>query len=989
MNQIELHTIINDVLRVGGKSIEPSYVASLINTNEDAKQYFFSKADEHWLEWLWKNGFLESIKEGALDPDSYAFRMPELNYLVNVACKKPDLVTSIICSFEISSKNFNPEVVDQFIRISSKLPAGHLKKVVKKIKDEKWIKLMGKYTQYNFEYADMLKALNNENDYEGVLTLAEAVLQVRDNGEIKERRAIHRGDNVFYINDITETKVFTYLVEMPDEYKGRAFSILINTLKEVTKDVGDYLLMDEDFFTLGVNTALENSYNEELRILVASVIDLTRKLFLDKKQNKISIYKRYFLKLPKNRTARRLKLFTLSLDPQLFINELKAEYFRLFEAEKTMEVLYGAEYERALKAGFSYLSEAQKRQYVASIFSLSIKPKDKDEKRWKIHYASCILSTIFEHLTQEEIILASKKKFKIDPKYQPEPSMGKVRGGTVTPRSPISAGDFASLTIKEIAEKLKGELSPNELQKRYQGDDFLNPRDADGVAQQLKEDVKSRITDYLRDATLFFNRDKLIPHYTNSYLRGIKDALSENRSGLDDLNYDDLFQLLLQIKSSGETKPFPKSGKNSEDRWLSNWHSVHVTIVDLIEELIKQKDKKTLLDFRQYRARIFEIFEYLLSFEDPIPEDEKLRTARSTIKHPNELDYSITDPFSIAINSVRGRALQVLPHFVYQDAYTNENIKLADDVKSLYIGVLKRESTRAIMFMFGHYLPTFYFRDMEWVRSIFSNIFDSKDKDKYLKLAAWEGYLSNNLYNELFFETYIQDLYSKNITLSLSYPKQKFFKDPQESLAIHFALAFIHFEKFGLDNLLLNKFLANANKKQLSEFINFIGKSVVTRENTNVLKDEKFPWRIKRVKNFWEKMLINKSKSPSLIEFGSWIETSGGVFEDKWLASMVARTLSATDGELTWNYGLTKSIERLSAKSPQDTLTILEKHFIWLIENEKHFFPIQDDKEWYGAFKMLYESKDKEIKDATYSLINRLIEKGGKQFWSLEEIVKK
>lgn len=988
MNQIELHTTIDKVLAGGIRSAKSSHVSSLINANDDARQYFFSKADEQWLEWLGKNGFLEAIKEKAPDPNSYGFRMPELHYLVSVADKKPDEVTNIICSFGISTKNFNPEVVDQFTRISSKLPARCLKKVVKKIRDEAWIELMGKYTQYGFEYADMLKSLHDANDYESILVLAEAVLLVRKQEDLQEKKTIYRGDNVFYINDISETKVFTYLVEVPDKYQEKALSITINTFAEVAKEEDNYFLMDEDFFTLSLDAVSGDSYREEYRFLVATIIELTRKLFSDKKQDKMLIYQKYFSTLPKNQTIRRLKLFVLSLDPQLFIKELKTEYFRLFETNKIMEVLYGAEYERALKAGFSFLPEAQKREYVTKIFSLFVKPKDEDEKRWKRHYASCLLSTISEDLTQEEIVLADKNEFKIDPKYQPEPSIGKVRGGTVTPRSPISADDFALLTIKEIVERLKGELSPGELQKRYQKDDFLNPRDADGVAEQLKGDIRNRIADYFENAPLFFDRNNLIPHYTNAYLRGVKDTLAENRSELSNLKYAELFKLLLQIKDSGITKSFSKTDKDSEGRWLSNWNSVHSTIADLIEELIKQKNKNTLLNFKQYRTKVFEVLEYLLSFEDPIPEDERLKTARSTIKHPNESEYSISDPFTIAINSVRGRTFQALLHFVYQDASTNEKIKLADDVKDLYVKVLKKEKTRAIMFMFGHYLPTFYFRDMLWTRSILNKIFEPKSKDKYLQVAVWEGYLSNNLYNELFFEPYIQGLYNENITLSLSYPKQKFFKDPQESLAIHFALAFVHFEKFGLDNKLLKKFLVKANEKQLSEFVNFIGKSVVTRESSDVLKDEKSPWRIKRIKDFWELMLVNKSKSPSLIEFGSWIEANNEVFEVKWLASMIARTLGATDGELAWDYGLTKSIEKLATEAPQDTLVILEKHFLWLIDNEKHFFPIRDDKEWYGAFKILHKSKDKGIADATYSLISKLIEKGGKQFWSLEEIVK-
>lgn len=986
MNQIELHKTIEQTIAKGAKSIKSDYVSNLINSNSDARQYFFSKADENWLKWLWENGFLDTIKEKSSDPNLYGFRMPELHYLVNMVEKKPDVVADIICSVEISNENFNPEVIDQFTRISSKLPARCLKKVVKKIRDEKWIKLMGKYTQYGFEYAEMFETLHKAGDFQSMLALAEAVLLVRTNEEIKERKISYSGDDVFYIRDLVETKVFTYLAEMPDEYLVKILSIVINAFTEAIKDEGGYLLTDEDFFTLNLSSVTGHTYREELKFLAATIIELIRKIFSNESLDNKDIYKKYFDKLPKNHITRRLKLFVLSLDPQLFIEELKAEYFKLFETEKIMEVLYGAEYERALKTGFSFLADAQRREYVTKIFGLFSNPKDEDDKRWKRHYASCILSTISKDLTQDEIALAKKNEFKFDSNYEPEPSIGRIRGGTVTPRSPI---DLAKFSVKEIAEKLIGELAPGELKKRYKNDDFLNPRDADGVAEQLKSDIKNRISDYLENATLFFDREKLIPHYTNAYLRGIKDTLSENRSELDKLNYDELFKLLFLIKDSGEKASFSKTDKDSEGRWLSNWNSVHSTIADLIEELIKQKNKTTLMNFKKYREVVLKILEYLLNFNDPIPEDEKLKTAKSTIKYPNESEYSISDPFTIAINSVRGKAFQTLLHFVYQDVGRNENIKLANDVKALYDKLLKKENTRAIMFMFGHYLPSFYFRDMKWTRSIFNEIFESESKDKYLKLATWEGYLSNSLYNELFFESYIQKLYSKNITLSLSYLKQKFFKDPQESLAIHLALAFVHYEEFGFDNKLFKEFLDKASAKQLSEFISFLGRSFVAGENYNVLKDEKSPWRIKRVKDFWELMLKNKGDSPSLKEFGTWIEVSNNVFEVKWLAKKISQTLDATDGELKWDYGLIKSIEKLAAEAPQEALEILEKHFLSAIKDMQSIFPIQADKEWYSVFKMLYESGDKKISDNTYSLINKLIEKGGRQFWVLEDIVKK
>jgi len=986
LQQIYIHTVIESILKnkKGRNTIDE--IDLVLGVNPDARQFFFSKADEKCLGWLWQNGFLDTIKDKASDTNSYGFRMPELNYLVSVTEKKPDIVTNIICSFEITTENFNPEVVDQFTRICSKLPARCLKKLVKKIRDEKWIGLMGKYTQYGFEYADMFKTLHNVGDFESILALAEAILLIRSKKEFEERKNTYRIDDIFYIHDLSETRVFNYLIGMANQNLEKALSIAINTFSEAIKDESNYILMDEDFFTLSLDSVSRDSFREAYKLLAATIVEITRKMFTDKKNDKKVLYEKYFAELPKNQITRRLKLFVLSLDPKLFIDKLESEYFRLFETENKLEILYGAEYERALKAGFQFLTNTKKHEYVKKAFDIFSDAKDEDDKKWKRHYASCILSTISEHLTDDEVALAKENDFKIDPKYQPEPSIGRIRGGTVTPRSPISKDDFASYTIEDIADKLKGELSPGEIQKRYSNDDFLNPRDADGVAEQLKGDIKNRLVDYLNNATLFFDRDKLIPHYTNAYLREIKDALSESRGELGDLNYEELLKLLLAIKESGEKEPFSKTGKDSEGRWLSSWNSVHSTIADLIEELIKQKDKKTLLNFKKYRERVLEILEYLLNFNDPIPEDEKLKTAKSTIKHPNEAEYSISDPFTIAINSVRGRTFQILLHFIYQDASNFDNIRLADDVKTIYDNLLEKEDTRAIMFMYGHYLPSFHFRDMEWIRSKFGEIFESSKKDKYLRLAVWEGYLSNNLYKELFFEPFIQKLYSKNITLILAYPKQKFFKDPHESLAIHFALAFVHYEEFDFSNKLFKKFLAEASTKQLSEFISFLGRSYVAGENYNVLKDQNFTWRIKRVKDFWDLMLKTKNDSPSLKEFGTWIEVGNNVFEVKWLANKISQTLGATNGELKWDYGLIKSIEKLAADSPHDALKILEKHFLSAIEKEQNSFPIQADKEWYNAFKILYGNKD--VKSETYSLINKLIEKGGRQFWRLEDIVK-
>ena len=48
-------------------------IRELIGLNFDARQYFFTKVDENWLEWLWSNGLLDIIKQKAEDPTRYNF----------------------------------------------------------------------------------------------------------------------------------------------------------------------------------------------------------------------------------------------------------------------------------------------------------------------------------------------------------------------------------------------------------------------------------------------------------------------------------------------------------------------------------------------------------------------------------------------------------------------------------------------------------------------------------------------------------------------------------------------------------------------------------------------------------------------------------------------------------------------------------------------------------------------------------------------------
>ena len=76
-------------------------------------------------------------------------------------------------------------------------------------------------------------------------------------------------------------------------------------------------------------------------------------------------------------------------------------------------------------------------------------------------------------------------------------------------------------------------------------------------------------------------------------------------------------------------------------------------MADVLKSLLGENKNTANIDFSQYRDRLLKIIKYLISYSDP---DTK----------SNADDYG-NDPFSVAINSVRGRSFESLVLFVYRD----------------------------------------------------------------------------------------------------------------------------------------------------------------------------------------------------------------------------------------------------------------------------------------------------------------------------------
>ena len=1009
MNQIGLHKKIDELLTRGPAEAKREDISALASANQDAHQYFFTKADERWLDWLWENGFLNVVKQKAEDPTRYGYRTPEINYLVKVSEREPTKVVDIMLEVPISAENFNPEVVDRFLRICSGLPAPELKRVVKKIRDERWVSLMGAFNDWGFEYEKMLKTLTEASDFNSVLAIAEAILSVRTKEEAEKTSRGFLSDNPFYFKELSYTKVFEYLLKIGEKNIEKALTLMINAMKQVVlfgeKDHKDevfkiydsYFLLDVDFFELELTEKDRLSHGDDVKNLAAVIKHYAEQTIGQQCNNEeliTKLYDKYFEPLPDSRSMWRLRLFVLSLCPEAFKKKLKKAFFRLFEVECYYnELISGTEYLKALRVGFPVLSEPDKREYVKRVMEYFVKKdkeKENEKENWHIGYGSRILSVIADQLTEEEKQVAEKAKFTIRSNYEPEPSI-KMGGfaGSIRPRGPTTQEAFGKLPIDDIAQKLRTEWKPEKLREENTNEDFHNPLNAEGAGELLRIDISKRLQDYVNNANLFFERGVLDQHYTYSFLRGIQEILRGNKADSGNINWDNLLALCITIKESGESNPFDneRRERDSFDAWLSGWTGVHSAMTDVVQELLSE-ERSVKIDFPKHRDKFLVIMSYLLAYPDPIPADEEPKTATMTTTSPGAQEQMVSDPYSMAINTVRGRAFQAFALFMYQDGKKfpkEEKVKISPDVKELYEAVLKKEQTRALMFMFGHYLPSFYFRDNEWIQGLFSQIFPVESEKKNLYTASWEGYVSANLYEEIFFNPEIQKLYERGLALTdADYPKQKHFKEPDEGVAVHIALAFMHFSKFGFEHDLFKTFWSTPNTENHKEFISFIGRHSISRESAaEWIKYNKVD--IEKLKKFWDWALENCS-ADALIGFGFWINTERSALDTKWLARHARQTLEKTKGYVEWEYGLMRSLMAFAKEAPEDTLAILRAHiFEEVAKHEPVRTWLHMDTEVYDAFRELY--KNETTKEGVRTLINDLLPYRNGMFWGLKTIL--
>lgn len=421
------------------------------------------------------------------------------------------------------------------------------------------------------------------------------------------------------------------------------------------------------------------------------------------------------------------------------------------------------------------------------------------------------------------------------------------------------------------------------------------------------------------------------------------------------------------IRSSGEDSIFERP---KDEKYWFDWISVHKIMADTVLEFLASiKDGPV---FQNNRLELLSIVRYLLTIESsPDVEDEKKEDS---------------EPSHVAVNSVRGQAYRAFVQFTYNDG----DKALAGEVKEIFEWVLDTELSNAVRFTVGQFLASFYFRDIGYIRSLLPKIFPKDDpKKEKLYFAAWEGYLASSLYKELFAE--LRPYYEYAIGLkNEDYPERKYVKGLDETLAIHLALAFAHFD-FDIGDPLFKLFWETPSETRHYEFVSFLGRSCLTRsqagdgwfKENNVSKE--------KLIEFWNWILnVELPIEPKAFAgFGFWINPDKEVIDEKIIIKNLPATLEKSKGDIDWDYGLVSRLNKFARIDPHDTLGVV-RNFLLLGDglNPHRRMPLFSlDSEIKDALTMIYAGGDSAMKKEVSELVNTLIEKGSSIFWGLKEVL--
>jgi hypothetical protein len=904
------------------------------------RRYFFQKCNNpNWLEHLKSINAFSTPQESLRENGYIRFIIwPESQYLARIANQKPQEVFDIIKNLNSTNQSVLHDFAISAIESSIEIATQYVDVICR----DKWVE-----NSYNLilpdKIADLMDILASAGNTKEALRLARALfdtkvdppLQTSDESEnplsyIRYEARPHF--DTWRFGEIMSKKLNGLKKNDP---KG-LFSVLSTKLRQAI-ELEKRINTDDSFYELShiwrpdLASARSMSNEDAKNILLDGIINLIKECKDDE-----SVLKEFIKILKTHPWAlfRRLEVFTYLTNPSPFSVEIEA-----ILSDPKIIVAYNLrrEYLVLLEREYSTLSDIAKDGILKRIelgpdFK---KPEDFTEDqflRTKLDWKSLYLKAIQEHLPKKEKLEYSAIVEKYGERTDHDGQIVTWDGN----QSPISSIDLSEFTAEDTIQYLADYKIPEDPFARHS---------SGGLGSVFAGLVSENPNKYVSVGNLFFDK-KIRPIFFYHLTNGLKEAI-KNGKEINWLSVIDVYhKIIVEVEYTSEAQ-----NKDEQD-----WNSVQRAVSDFIGYVL---GNNSCLIPTSLKEKIWAIILTLTADPEPTPEYE------------NKNDGVDKDPMTLAINTTRGEAMHAVINYGLWIARNLEDksveVKMPIEITELLDKHLdiSQDPSLAIRSVYGWRLPNIFYLNLPWLTKNKEKIFP-KDNTDYL-LAAWQGYLANNVIKELF--TILKQEYYDFIS-HLGTMKDNGYRRDEIEERFPQQVMVIYANEFEHDDF-VDHFFSNAPVKSRAEAINFAGRVILRELNTFENKDEVK----KRFADLWDKRIslpISQINPEELQEFGWWFKVSP--FDKKETLDRTIKTLELTEGKIDVAYEIAEELKSFAVEFPVETIKLLDL----LIRPKRETWDYLYKKDEYKeVIKLVKSTGNDEAKKNADVLINYLMSEAG------------
>lgn len=900
------------------------------------RRYFFQKCDNpNWLESLKKIDAFSKPQEPLREGGYIRFlSWPESQYLSRIADRKPKEVYEIIKDLDFT----NQSVLDDFVDAAIKSPPDIAIKYVELAQRKKWIQ-----NPYNLllpdKLADLMNKLADEDQTDAALVLARILFDTKVNDPKKiqhdsnESKILHHPDAKTYFDEWRLGKIIKEKLSLLARKKPvELFGVLASALRQAI-ELENRTNPEDSFYEYSHIwrpnlRASRHSTEDAKNLFLDGLVDL-----IEKNKDDGAVLKGFAENLKKHPWAlfRRIEMLLYATNLKPFMLAVEG-----ILSDRKIMIAYNLrrEYLPLLGKAYLFLREETKNSILKSIEkgpnltrpdNISDEQFARIQENWKALY----LDPIKEHLPEKE-----KKDYEqmVSKNGEPDNDDGEIKtwhGG----QSPISSDELS---------KLNGTETVNYFSKYKAPDDFFAQHSSGGLGMTFAGLVAEDPAKYIAVVNEFV-KQKVRPIYFYHLIHGLKEALKKNKC------FD--WKIAIQLCEDIVLEQANKLTSTPADEDEQDWKSVRRVAADFIGAALGQSTCEVPISLKE---KVWLIISNLAEDPEPTKEDEE-RDGKGG-----------RDPMTLAINTTRGEAMHALINYGlwYARNLSNKSIevKMPPEMEELLNKHLDPaiDPSLAIRSVYGWRLPNLFYLNRPWLEANKGKIFDEKDGNYFL--AAWEGYLANNIIKEIF--NALKDQYRAAIPILGTMGKTgSRAADIIQRLPQH--LMVVYANETDHDDL-IEYFFKTATTQECAEAINFVGR-VILREIDGFTDKEKTKSRLAKL---WKERISQPKeniKIKEIQEFGWWFKNSP--MDRKATLEQTIKTLELVQGKIDVPYEIVEELVSYATEFPIEAIKILD--LLTRADKERHEISYKK-AEYREVLRLVKAAGNTEAAQLADALINHL-----------------